>query len=131
MGEFLSTQIYLLDRDELVDFLRLLFTKAYLLDSVGVDHGELSRPQDHVIVESEGYDPVFIDFEYASMNRKPHNFTSIAQAVLIRSPASEYILDLLGMDRERVISLLRMYSLGMSREDFEHLLGKLLRFSPK
>ncbi len=131
MGEFLSSQLYLLDRDELLRFLRLLFTKAYLLDSIGVDHGELSRPQDHVIIRSDDYDPVFIDFEYASMTRKPHNFTSVAQAVLVRSPASDYILDLLGMDRAGVISLLRKYSLGMSRHDFEDLLGKLLRFSPE
>ena len=59
--------------------LRRLLYKAYLLDRLGIDHGELVRPGGQVLVEDA--EPWIIDFDSASARRKPRNLTSIAAGV--------------------------------------------------
>jgi len=59
--------------------LRLLLDKARRLDAAGLDHGELSRAQRHVIVSGDG--PRIIDFESASAGRRAANVTSIAHYI--------------------------------------------------
>lgn len=51
--------------------------KALRLDTLGVDHGQLSRAYDHIILRNEGLDPVFVDFGNASLRRRPRNFASL------------------------------------------------------
>jgi len=59
--------------------IRILLGKARALDSVGLDHGELSRAHRHVIVSRNH--PRIIDFESASTRRKAANVTSISQFI--------------------------------------------------
>ncbi len=58
---------------------RRLLYKAYLLDITGVDHGELSRPGGQVLVEND--DPYIIDYDSASVKRRPRNVTSVAAGI--------------------------------------------------
>jgi len=51
--------------------------KAALMDLLGVDHGQLSRAHEHVILAGRELEPVFIDFGDSSFSRRPHNLTSI------------------------------------------------------
>lgn len=53
-----------------------LLEKARRLDSAGLDHGELSRADRHVIVV--GDEPRIVDFESASTKRRCSNVTSVA-----------------------------------------------------
>ncbi len=64
------------------DILRAVIYKAFLLDSLGIDHGELSRPYKHVLVSPRGV--FIIDYESASTRRKPSNVTSIVSGLVLR-----------------------------------------------
>ncbi len=55
--------------------LRRLLYKAYLLDRLGIDHGELTRPGGQVLVEDA--EPYIIDYDSASAARKPRNLTRL------------------------------------------------------
>ncbi len=126
LEEFLSTHIYDLDKDELSKILYRLFYKAYLLDKLGVDHGELSRPSKHVIFEYDSLEPYIIDFESASTNRVPHNLTSLLQAVLHKSPASGYLQDLYRFTYVDLIPLLRRYRREISFSNFKNIIQTFL-----
>jgi putative serine/threonine protein kinase len=49
--------------------------QASRLDALGLDHGELSRAHSHVVFTERG--AKIIDFDSASVLRKPHNFNSL------------------------------------------------------
>ena len=92
--------------DHVRQVLRKLLIKAFILDSLGVDHGELNRPGSHVMVT--GKDIIFLDFESASASRKPRNLTSLASYLFLRSRFKEKILcD--EYNKEDIIFKLRMY----------------------
>src|SRR5208337_4386743 len=65
-----------------------LLEQCWLLDSIGLDHGELSHAPKHVIVDRANR-PVIVDFETASVNRRPANVTSICQFLFISDIARE------------------------------------------
>jgi len=86
--------------------LRKLLVKAFILDSLGIDHGELNRPGSHVLIKAN--EVVFLDFESASASRKPRNLTSLASYLFLRSRFKEKILcD--EYSKEDIISRLRLY----------------------
>lgn len=100
--------------------------QCYELDRIGLDHGELSRADRHVIVR--GLDPVIVDFESASMNRRPSNVTSMAQYLFIGGWAAKRVAEILGLDegfRRRALGLLREYKRRGTRGSFEELLRGL------
>ncbi len=103
--------------------LRKLLVKAFILDSLGIDHGELNRPGSHVMVK--GSEIVFLDFESASASRKPRNLTSLASYLFLRSRFKEKILcDEYG--EEDIISRLRMYKDKISGFSLRNIL-KLIK----
>ena len=63
--------------------------ECYLLDSIGLDHGELSTIDKHVIVGKNKN--TIIDFESSSTNRKPSNVTGATQAILIGTGLAKII----------------------------------------
>jgi len=62
-----------------------ILKQAEKLDKAGIDHGELSRADKHIIVRrfGEGVKSYFIDFEKGSTVRKPHNFGSVLNYLLL------------------------------------------------
>jgi putative serine/threonine protein kinase len=58
--------------------LRAALEQCWRLDSVGLDHGELSKAPKHVIINKK-QEPFIVDFESASVNRKPANVTAMCQ----------------------------------------------------
>lgn len=103
--------------------LRKLLVKAFILDSLRIDHGELNRPGSHVMVK--GSEIVFLDFESASASRKPRNLTSLASYLFLRSRFKEEILcDEYG--KEDIISRLRLYKDRISGFSLRNIL-KLIK----
>jgi len=95
---------------------------CFKLDRVGLDHGELSRAPKHIIVTAEGK-PVLLDFETASVKRKPSNLTSVCQYLFIGSEVSKRVRKIIGeMDLRLLIEALREYKQEMSEEKFERIL---------
>ena len=64
------------DGIRLSHILRMLLEAARRLDEAGLDHGELSMADRHVIVQ--GDEPRIVDFESASTSRRCGNVTSTA-----------------------------------------------------
>ena len=50
--------------------------QCWRLDSIGLDQGELSKAPKHIII-SKQQEPFIVDFETASVDRKPANVTSV------------------------------------------------------
>ncbi len=79
LGKLLEGHAYLY---RIKDILKAAIYKAFLLDSLGVDHGELSRPYKHILVSPRGV--FIIDYESASTRRKPSNITSLISGLILR-----------------------------------------------
>lgn len=102
--------------------LRDVLEQCWRLDSVGLDHGELSHAPKHIIVDRQDK-PVIVDFETASLNRKPSNVTSIAQFLFINGVVAEEVNKKLGeKDKKALIEALRRYKTEKSRKNFEEIL---------
>ena len=119
----------------LVDWLKIKRTKklvrkvllevlkqCWSLDRIGLDHGELSHAPKHVIVNKEDK-PVIVDFESASLNRRPSNVTSICQFLFLGDEPAKILAKKLGtVDRETVFEALRRYKNDRTFENFETVL---------
>ena len=100
------------------------------LDLAGIDHGELSRLDRHVIISRLGdktIAPVIIDFESASTTRKTANVTAAAQAIFVGGGlvAKKFGGRLQVRDRSQLIAALKSYKLDKTQDSFEKLLKAL------
>ncbi len=122
LREYISYYLEKGDLESVRDIIRRVLVKAYILDSLGVDHGELNRPGTHVLID-ENKDIYFIDFESARYGRRTHNLTSIASYFFIRSWFRDRILDT--VDREKIITRLQHYKKYPSLKTLRSLLELL------
>jgi len=104
-----------------------VLTQAMKLDLVGLDHGELSRPIRHVLVTNDGK-PYIIDFESASLERRPKNLTGLIQYLFIRdNEVGRKLRAIFKVDRERLIEAIRRYKKTPSVRTFKAILKELRR----
>jgi putative serine/threonine protein kinase len=101
--------------------LREVLEQCWLLDSIGLDHGELSHGPKHIIIDSADR-PFIVDFETASVNRVPANVTSICQFLFISGVAAEVVEKIGRENKELIIEALRFYKRCRNRESFERVL---------
>ena len=125
------------DLDDAPVIARSIMEDCYRLDCAGLDHGELSRIDRHVIVSEEsGRAPraTIIDFESASTLRKTANVTSAAQALFLGDGlvAKSLRRRILGEDytkrpdaRQDLIRILREYKDAKTEKNFARLLSAL------
>lgn len=106
----------------MVKILREVLEQCWRLDIVGLDHGELSHAPKHIIIDKKSK-PFIVDFETASLNRKPSNVTSICQFLFISGVVAEKVAEKLGeKDKKAIIEVLRRYKSDRTRENFETVL---------
>ena len=101
--------------------------QCWRLDAIGLDHGELSHASKHLIVDAE-QKPFIVDFETASVNRKPANVTSVCQ-FLFRSggTVARIVAETLGeRNSEEIVGALRLYKNHRTRENFNRVLQTCL-----
>ncbi|MGC8896240.1 MAG: RIO1 family regulatory kinase/ATPase [Candidatus Bathyarchaeia archaeon] len=102
--------------------LRDVLEQCWLLDKAGLDHGELSHAPKHIIIDGRA-NPFIVDFETASLNRKPSNVTSICQFLFISGATAEKVSEKIGRrNGNMIIEALRRYKRDGSRENFERVL---------
>ena len=102
--------------------LRDVLEQCWRLDEAGLDHGELSYAPKHIILDQKD-EPFIVDFETASVNRKPSNVTSICQFLFISGAvADEVAVALGGKDKKAIIDTLRDYKNCKTRENFGNVL---------
>ncbi len=101
---------------------RTVLEHCYNLDRVGLDHGELSRLDRHVIVSSK---PFIIDFESASTTRRTSNVTAAAQSIFLHGRIAGIVQKTLRVDREKVLLALKTYKRDQTKSNFEIVLKSL------
>jgi putative serine/threonine protein kinase len=109
-------------RKRVKNVLREVLEQCWRLDEAGLDHGELSHAPKHIIVDMVDR-PFIVDFETASLNRKPSNVTSITQFLFISGMVAEKVRQKIGeKDKNAIIEALRRYKAEGSRRSFEEIL---------
>jgi putative serine/threonine protein kinase len=96
--------------------------QCYALDRIKLDHGQLSHLKCHLIISLQKK-PTIIDFESASVGRKPSNVTAAANTFLTgRSlyPSLNYIVR--KNQTEEIIRSLSEYKKTMTRESFDKII---------
>tara|TARA_Y100001936_G_C15890811_1_gene567883 strand:+ start:87 stop:917 length:831 start_codon:yes stop_codon:yes gene_type:complete len=95
--------------------------ECYCLDDVGMDHGELSTIDKHVIINKKR--STMIDFESSSMNRKPSNVTGATQALFIGTGLAKTIQKKIKLPtKKKIIELIRDYKKNPTQDTFDNLL---------
>jgi len=105
--------------------LRIIIKKILLdcfyLDQIGLDHGELSVIDKHVLIADKK--PTIIDFESSSIKRKTSNVSSATQAILIGTGLARIIRKKTEIPRrDKIIKLVRNYKKSKTQESFDQLL---------
>lgn len=99
-----------------------LLSQCHALDSIRLDHGELSRATKHAIIGNCEM-PELIDFESASLCRRPSNVTAISQYLLIGGAPSGGLRRLLGgLDRYKFIQALKLYKQDSDETRFNEIM---------
>jgi putative serine/threonine protein kinase len=101
---------------------RSVLEQCYSLDRAGLDHGELSRLDRHVIISGS---PFIIDFESASTGRKTCNVTAAAQSIFLHGAVAGTVKKTLQADREKVLAALKTYKRDHTRANFDAVLDSL------
>jgi putative serine/threonine protein kinase len=111
------------EKKPLCNVLNAILEQCWRLDNVGLDHGELSKAPKHLIVDKT-QKPFIVDFETASLNRKPANVTSVCQFLFTSCGAvANAVAEVLGeRNREEIIWALRLYKKDKTRENFDRVL---------
>jgi putative serine/threonine protein kinase len=99
-----------------------LLWDCFRLDSIGLDHGELSHAPKNVLVNKSGR-PCIVDFESASTGRRVANVTSILQYFMFGRISKSLHTSQIFPNRRRVLEILSEYKNQGSVESFETLLG--------
>ena len=100
---------------------RNMLEQCWKLDMAGLDHGELSHAPKHIIIDKKN-NPVLIDFETASLNRRPSNVTSICQYLFISKARPEHTYRLNQTGEETLIRSLRNYKKNKTQENYVKIL---------
>jgi putative serine/threonine protein kinase len=106
--------------------LRQLLQQAFLLDQLGLDHGNLRCVTGHVLVTEE--QAVLLDFSSASQTRRAANVTSLTQGLFWGTAIAPHLVpQWIAPNREQSILALRQYKHLPTQEHFETLLQQLFQ----
>ncbi len=93
--------------------------QCYLLDRIGLDHGELSRAHEHILVRGDMERTVIIDFGNSSRFRKTRNVSSVSSFLFFsKNPLSNSLVKTLNIDRALSLRYLRRYMANKSWNTF-------------
>ncbi|MFH1132873.1 MAG: hypothetical protein V1735_00110 [Nanoarchaeota archaeon] len=118
-GQFILAFAEQATEEELQKVILTTFQQLRQLDILGVDKGEMTHPQKHLLVTPK-QEPVLIDFERCHATSKPQNVTQFVQFV-----TREPLKGKLGFS-EPSREVMAEYKRTQSSEAFEKLLSALL-----
>jgi putative serine/threonine protein kinase len=110
------------EKEQVRGVLNEVLEQCWRLDSIRLDHGELSKAPKHIIVDKQRK-PFLVDFETASVDRKPANVTSACQFLFTsHGVVAKAVAEVLGeINREEAINALRLYKNERARENFNRV----------
>ncbi|WP_448577827.1 serine/threonine protein kinase [Thermosphaera sp.] len=120
--EFVETSVSRGDLTVLNSLLKTLLARLNALDRAKIDHGELNRPGDHILVCRDRL--VLIDWESARKSNAPRNVTSVFSHLVFRSPFKEVLLDYFKWSPAVVVEKLKHYKKTYDFNFIEELLSK-------
>ena len=98
---------------------KTLLEQCLRMDAYGLDHGELSRAHKNIIISNDDI-PRILDFESASLMRRPSNFTSLTQYLFLGGSIAKKTVRVLGpVDKVELLRCLRDYKAGGWKDAFE------------
>ena len=118
LPEWLERQI---NGSEVKKVLRDVLEQCWRLDTAALDHGELSHAPKHIIVNKRNR-PFIVDFETASVGRRPSNVTSICQFLFMGGIADKVFEKIGEKDKKTIRAALRDYKRLRSGEEFGRVL---------
>ncbi len=101
-----------------------LLSCCFMLDSIGLDHGELSHAPKNVLVAKSGH-PCIVDFESASTARRVANVTSLLQYFLFGRVSRTLHASRVFPDKRNIVKALGVYKREGSVENFQCVLDAL------
>lgn len=101
-----------------------LLDSCFKLDSIGLDHGELSHAPKNVLVNRRGMGCI-VDFETASTVRRPSNVTSLIQYFLFGRISKAINASKLFGQRRGILRTLSAYKSEQSVSNFQSILAAL------
>ncbi|MEM1993877.1 MAG: RIO1 family regulatory kinase/ATPase [Nitrososphaerales archaeon] len=102
-----------------------LLDKCWRLDQAGLDHGELSNLNKHVLVADR---VEIIDFESASTERAVRNLTSAAQYLFVGGPVANKARRILNLkNQDIIIEAIRYYKKQKASQNAYHQLLEQLK----
>ena len=115
-------------KEHVQSVLREVLEQCWRLDTIGLDHGELSKAPKHLMID-RNQRPWIFDFETASDTRKPANVTAICQYLFMGGgPVATAVKETLWeRDRSGMLEALRVYKKDRSLENFNRLREVCLR----
>jgi putative serine/threonine protein kinase len=127
--EGLSARNWFLKSNMNLDLIRKIIinilTQCYTLDKLHIDHGQLNRLDNHVIISHCGSKCTIVDFESASCIRKVNNVTSAFQGLIFKGIISDQINKFVNYDKKRVefLNLLSRYKMDKSKKNFDSIIA--------
>lgn len=109
-------------KNKLHNIARSVLEQCFRLDQAGLDHGELSRLNRHILVSDRA---CIIDFESASTMRKTCNVTAAAQAIFLHGAVAAIVQKILQSDRQKALLALKIYKRNQTRTNFDAVLDSL------
>ncbi len=102
-----------------------ILNQSYILDSMNLDHGQLNRLNNHVIISDDGSKCTIVDFESASNIRRVNNLTSVFQGLILKGVISKEINRYINYENKKkeFLKLLKLYKNDKSRENFDSLIA--------
>ncbi len=112
------------DKVSIRQVLKEVLEQCYRLDQAGLDHGELSKAPKHLLVDKTNR-AFIVDFESASVERRPANVTAVCQYLFGGNSSAAKIFDEVLGQRNRLdlIDVLKTYKKIKKREPFENLVA--------
>jgi len=102
-----------------------ILNQCFILDKINLDHGQLNKLYNHIIISPDDLNCTIIDFESASTFRKVSNLTSAFQGLFFKGVISKQINKYIDYENKKneFLKLLKGYKRNISKEKFDSLMS--------
>jgi len=110
------------NKEIVIGLLRDVLEQCFRLDKVRLDHGELSQARKHILIETG--QARILDFETASIMRKPKNLSSVCQYLFVSSHVAQTMETILSrIDLNQLKNALAAYKQVKNIDSYNQVLG--------
>ena len=119
---FLETK---LDSQMIKTVIIRILNQCFILDKMNLDHGQLNKLCNHIIIRPDDLKCTIIDFESSSTIRKVSNLTSAFQGLFFKGIISKKINSYINYENKKreFLKLLKIYKRNISKENFDSIIS--------